>query len=364
MTDEAATAAMVRAALGSVGVRSTSTPRYEILSGRRDRPDVTAGDDLAELIASAAPWLRRRRRAGGDQQDRVKAEGRLVDVPRGRPGARGGPRGGAGRRDRPGGGPPRADPDRADPPRLRDGRGRHRRVQCRPRPAGAAAEGPGRVGPRAARRAARPVRARRRGRRLRHDGPAVAQRADRRRARRGRDRRRSATTGARSTRTATSCSSPRWPSIDELCGAAELVKGKCDQVPVAVVRGLGIAAAGRADGAGARCWSGRPRRTCSPSVRPRPARSACTTAATGGRGRDHRRQPRSAGRAIRATPSARLVRMCSGTATVSSWCRRSRPVPRPARWPGPARPIHAAAGSLYADGYATAWLGHRRRRPR
>jgi len=37
--------------------------------------------------------------------------------------------------------------------------------------------------------------------------------------------------------------------IDELCGAAELVKGKYDQVPVAVVRGLGIT--GTPDGPGA-----------------------------------------------------------------------------------------------------------------
>src|SRR5262249_49917224 len=36
---------------------------------------------------------------------------------------------------------------------------------------------------------------------------------------------------------------------DELCGAAELVKGKYDQVPVAVVRGLGIVAT--PDGPGA-----------------------------------------------------------------------------------------------------------------
>jgi len=38
--------------------------------------------------------------------------------------------------------------------------------------------------------------------------------------------------------------------IDELCAAAELVKGKYDQVPVAVVRGLGTV--GQPDGPGAR----------------------------------------------------------------------------------------------------------------
>jgi len=38
--------------------------------------------------------------------------------------------------------------------------------------------------------------------------------------------------------------------IDELCAAAELVKGKYDQVPVAVVRGLGVT--GQPDGPGAR----------------------------------------------------------------------------------------------------------------
>ncbi len=38
--------------------------------------------------------------------------------------------------------------------------------------------------------------------------------------------------------------------IDELCAAAELVKGKSDQIPVAVVRGLGVL--GQPDGTGAR----------------------------------------------------------------------------------------------------------------
>ena len=38
--------------------------------------------------------------------------------------------------------------------------------------------------------------------------------------------------------------------IDELCGAAELVKGKADKIPVAVIRGLGIV--GTPDGPGAR----------------------------------------------------------------------------------------------------------------
>ena len=38
-------------------------------------------------------------------------------------------------------------------------------------------------------------------------------------------------------------------AVDEICGAAELVKGKYDQVPVAVVRGLGIT--GTPDGPGA-----------------------------------------------------------------------------------------------------------------
>jgi coenzyme F420-0:L-glutamate ligase/coenzyme F420-1:gamma-L-glutamate ligase len=39
--------------------------------------------------------------------------------------------------------------------------------------------------------------------------------------------------------------------VDELSGAAELVKGKCDQVPVAVVRGYLTEAAPREDGPGA-----------------------------------------------------------------------------------------------------------------
>ena len=56
--------------------------------------DVTPGDDLAALIATAAPWLR-----DGDvlvvtSKIVSKAEGRLVDVPADGPGARGRPRGG------------------------------------------------------------------------------------------------------------------------------------------------------------------------------------------------------------------------------------------------------------------------------
>ena len=54
----------------------------------------------------------------------------------------------------------------------------------------------------------------------------------------------------RSTRTGTSCTSPRWPSSTSSSAAAELVKGKSDQVPVAVVRGY-LAGPPAEDGPGA-----------------------------------------------------------------------------------------------------------------
>ena len=64
--------------------------------------------------------------------------------------------------------------------------------------------------------------------------------------------------------------------VDELAGAGELIKGKCDQVPVAVVRGY-LTAPTSDDG------TGRPepdprrrRRTSSPWAPPRPARPGCS----------------------------------------------------------------------------------------
>ena len=137
-------------------------------------------------------------------------------------------------------------------------------------------EGPGRVGPGAARRAARAVRPGRRGDHQRHDGPALAQRPHRRGPRRGRHRRRCATTGARSTRTATSCSSPRWRWSTSWPARGELVKGKCDQVPVAVVRGYLDRGPGRTTAIGARRrWSGTPSTTCSRWAPPRRRPPGC-----------------------------------------------------------------------------------------
>ena len=63
---------------------------------------------------------------------------------------------------------------------------------------------------------------------------------------------------------------------DEVAAAAELVKGKLDGVPVAVVRGLRFVAAGddRARGR----WCVRRTRTCSGSARARRSRPAVWTA--------------------------------------------------------------------------------------
>ena len=124
--------------------------------------EVVPGTDLAAVITTAAPWLR-----DGDvlvvtSKIVSKAEGRLVDVPAGGPEREQARDEIAGGRDRADGGPARTHPHRADPSRLRDGQRRHRRVQCGPLAAGAAAEGSGRVGPEPARGAAGAVRPRRR----------------------------------------------------------------------------------------------------------------------------------------------------------------------------------------------------------
>ena len=81
--------------------------------------------------------------------------------------------------------------------------------------------------------------------------------------------------------------------IDELAAAAELVKGKCDQVPVAVVRGyLARHRPSRRPGRGRR-WSATRPATCSPSVRPRPARPDCATPPGSSDAADVRRDTRS-----------------------------------------------------------------------
>ena len=207
-------------------------------AGHRDRRG-PPGDDLAALIADGRPLAARRRRAGRDQQDRLQG---------------GGPAGGRCRRPGPSAtrpGPSRSRPRPparsrrrgqtrivADPPRIRARLRRHRRVQCGAVPAGAAAEGPRRLGPRPARRARRTTRRRVAVDHLRHHGPALAQRPDRRRPRRGRHRRRYATTAGETDPYGNELHLTQMAVVDELAAAGELVKGKRDQVPVAVVRGV------------------------------------------------------------------------------------------------------------------------------
>ena len=111
-------------------------------------PEIGAGDDLAGLIADAAPDL-----ADGDivvitSKIVSKAEGRRHP---GRPGQ------GDRRGDGPGGGAARPGPHRGDPPWPGARRGRGGRLQHRPGHGGAAARGPGRLGPPDPPRAARPA---------------------------------------------------------------------------------------------------------------------------------------------------------------------------------------------------------------
>ena len=107
----------------------------------------------------------------------------------------------------------------------------------------------------------------------RHDGPTVAQRPDRHGDRGG--RRAAAARSPRPARHASAtCSRSRWPpSPTRSPRAAELVKGKTDQVPVAIVRGLAelVQRQRRTDGETGQArprWSGRPPRTCSGSAPP------------------------------------------------------------------------------------------------
>ena len=81
--------------------------------------------------------------------------------------------------------------------------------------------------------------------------PAVAHRPDRRRDRRGRACCRCATTAARPTRFGNLLEVTVAAVADEIAAAADLVKGKTTQIPVAIVRGPGRAGHRRRTGPGA-----------------------------------------------------------------------------------------------------------------
>ena len=98
-------------------------------AGARRRPEVTAGDDLAAMVADLFDL---------EDGDVVAVTSKVVCQGRG-PGPRGRPRGSAGRRDRQGGRPSRPHRHRAHPPRPDPGRGRRGRLQRRDRPRRAAA---------------------------------------------------------------------------------------------------------------------------------------------------------------------------------------------------------------------------------
>ena len=138
-------------------------------------------------------------------------------------------------------------------------------------------EGSGRLGPRAAGRTAGPVRARRRRDRVGHDGPAVARRADRCRARRrrhgsaarlpGRARHvRQRAAASRRCRRSTRCAAP--PSWSRASTT------RCRSRSCA-----GLASSARPTARARRRWSEPPIKTCSPSVRRRRAPTVSRMAA-------------------------------------------------------------------------------------
>ena len=116
---------------------------------------------------------------------------------------------------------------------------------------GAAARGPGRLGPAAAQGSARATRRPGRGGRHRHDGPAVAGRADRYRDRRGRAGSAATTTAASPTRFGNVLEVTVPAVADEIAAAADLVKGKTAQVAGRDRARAGRAGDRRADGPGA-----------------------------------------------------------------------------------------------------------------
>ena len=352
MTDDEATAAMVRAALELMMSSPTSEPRrievFPVLGIGELRP----GDDLAGLIAERAPRLR-----DGDvlvvtSKAVSKVEGRLrqrstsADPARARGRAAGGDR----RRDGPGGG--------RRGTTLRIVETRHGLVlaaagvdvsNVAPRRAGAAAAGPGRLRRRLLRRACASGWASR-------SAVIVSDSM-------GRPWRDGITDTAIGVAGITAVTDPRGRTdvygnvlavtqvavADEIAAAADLVKGKLRGVPVAVVRGLALD--GKLDDDGTRQPRAHPR----PGRRPVPARHR-----RGDRGRP-RRTP--AGRPSRRTPlHADAVDDHRGAAgpdrgRTARCGRRSSASwpPGPTRCGAPARPGHLTASALVRRPDRSGW---------
>ena len=327
MTDDAATAAMVARGAGArrcmtadhagAAPGDPAGPRHRRGAARR-RP---RGADRR-----AAPRLRDGDVARRHLEGRLQGRGPAARPRLRRPGEpRGGAAGGDRRRDRAG--------RRA--PRRRCASCRPGTGWCWPPPASTRRTSPADelallpVDPdasaaAAARGAARAAGVRRRRDHQRHDGPAVARRADRRRDRRRRHRPRVTDPRGAVDAYGNMLGVTRVAVADEIAAAADLVKGKLGGVPVAIVRGLAPDGKLPDDGRGSRALDPRAGgTTCSGSAPPR--RSSVGRADAGaGRGdraaaarrrrrrRDHAMPERRPGRARGARGLPRLPRRPSG----------------------------------------------------
>lgn len=136
--------------------------------------------------------------------------------------------------------------------------------------------------------------------------------------------------------------------VDELCGAAELVKGKYDQVPVAVVRGLSIT--GTPDGPGA-------------SVLIRSADTDMFSLGTAEARADGLRMATRLDGFVPPTPptgslDAAVDRAIAAAGDDATWTRDGTVLTPTARSVRAAASVHILRCSLAADGYPTSWLEH------
>ena len=150
--------------------------------------------------------------------------------------------------------------------------------------------------------------------------------------------------------------------IDELAAAADLVKGKADQVPVAVIRGF--ARHPSAPPQGPARWCGRRTRTCSRWGRPKRAPTGCGPPPTLPDEVAFADADLPAGAVDRALSTVEMpvevltaARVHSTTVTVPPYSRMIlKPGGDPRRPARAGADVHRLRAALAAEGLATTWL--------